>query len=338
MPYLLIALLAALGYWGYTRTRSGMPLLPGATRTPEQVVAADVPTTLSKEVLDLYYNGRNAQAMHAAASELEKYGFFDAARLLHKRAEVLSGAPPSDEITPSGSMPGGIVLTPPVQIPSTPIPTNGGTAQPAQPMQSAEDVRYQILALDQAYSAFEASIRSPNAPIYPSEMVQRWTQWLAQWRSFRTDILNSTNLNLTEAYQYIASFRQSLRDWQNAFQVEADRAEAQAAAARRAAEAAAAAAAAAQAAAQSPIQPFSLAGTEGIVLPTLNQPLKVYDAPSVFSREASQISPGGVVTILDETEPGSITGFYQVRYGRATGWVQKAYIRPTTPSRRGSLT
>lgn len=93
MPYLIIAALAALGYWGYTRTRPGMALLPGngsrPAATPEQIVIAEAPS-LQREILDLLRNGRNPVAMHAAAGELEKYGFFDAAMLLHKRADELT--------------------------------------------------------------------------------------------------------------------------------------------------------------------------------------------------------------------------------------------------------
>ena len=93
MPYLIIAALLAIGYWGYTRSRAGVPLLPGgATRptTPEQIVRTDVPPAISNEVLDLLRNGRDPQSMHDVATEMEKYGFFDAAMLLHKRADELA--------------------------------------------------------------------------------------------------------------------------------------------------------------------------------------------------------------------------------------------------------
>lgn len=83
MPILIISalILAGLGYWQYTR--------PKGPLTPQQVVSAEAPS-LSKEIMDLYANGRNPQAMHRAAEELEKYGFFDSAALLRKRADDLT--------------------------------------------------------------------------------------------------------------------------------------------------------------------------------------------------------------------------------------------------------
>lgn len=113
MPLLIIAALIAAGYWGYTLGKPGItlalptrrdpegptfellgptPLVPpkAGTAVPEQVVAVAIEApTLTKEILDLLSNGQNPVAMHAAASELEKYGFFDAALLLHKRADEL---------------------------------------------------------------------------------------------------------------------------------------------------------------------------------------------------------------------------------------------------------
>lgn len=94
MPLLLLALVA-LGVWGYTRPGGFRGLLstpmPGSPATPEQIIRTDAPQ-LANEIIDLFRNGRNVQAMHAVATELEKDGFFEAAALLHKRADVLMGA------------------------------------------------------------------------------------------------------------------------------------------------------------------------------------------------------------------------------------------------------
>lgn len=86
MPYLIVGVLLALGYWGYRAFGATSTSLSRGTR--DEVVASEAPL-LAKEILDLLQNGRNPQAMHAAATELEKYGFFNSAILLHKRAEQL---------------------------------------------------------------------------------------------------------------------------------------------------------------------------------------------------------------------------------------------------------
>lgn len=131
MPLLLIAIIAA-SYWGYTRGKSDLPFFPafppfGGTGVPPGAQVAPIPPVpagtpilpvpvgtpilpvpamsqaagpnpLTKEIMDLLRNGQNPVAMHAAANELEKYGFFDAALLLHKRAEELSLAQPNSNV------------------------------------------------------------------------------------------------------------------------------------------------------------------------------------------------------------------------------------------------
>lgn len=135
MPILLISalLLAGFGYWEYTRIKAGLPLLPFG-ESPEQVATRDTPL-LSKEVLDLYYNGRDAQAMHAAAATLEKYGFFDAGMLLHKRADAIEhgSAPP----------------TPPMESPAQGSPA---ASQPVSPANGTVKLQNQTLKVYQSPS------------------------------------------------------------------------------------------------------------------------------------------------------------------------------------------
>lgn len=151
MPILLISalLLAGFGYWEYTRIKAGLPLLPFG-ESPEQVAARDTPL-LSKEVLDLYYNGRNAPAMHAAAATLEKYGFFDAGMLLHKRADAIaSGAPPIE----------------------TPAQGSKAAADKAAAEQAAQEAAAREIARQQAIAA---GLRPPIAPASGTVNLQNQT-------------------------------------------------------------------------------------------------------------------------------------------------------------------
>lgn len=129
MPILLISalLLAGFGYWEYIRLKA----VAGAPQTPQQIAASDTPL-LSKEVLDLYFNGRDPQAMHSAAARLEEYDFFDSAMLLHKRADQLSAvAPPVIPGIPAQS-------SQPTQV-----PPYGGMAPPVLPYNPSRETTQQ---------------------------------------------------------------------------------------------------------------------------------------------------------------------------------------------------
>ena len=198
MPYLIIAALLAIGYWGYTRSRAGVPLLPGgATRptTPEQIVQTDVPPAISNEVLDLLRNGRDPQSMHDVATEMEKYGFFDAAMLLHKRAdelailqrrvdEILTGRglnPATASPTLREAILQGLMLVP--TAPSAPAPRT------PTPEESATALRNAVGVLDTAYGTLDREIR---AIIVTRPFLTEWNQVLAAWRSFALSVERGT--------------------------------------------------------------------------------------------------------------------------------------------------
>ena len=166
MPLLIISaliLVAGLGYWEYIR--------PKGPRTPQQVVADEAPA-LNKEILDLYFNGRDPQAMHLAASELEEYGFFDSAMLLHKRA---------DQLAQMGA------ATPPAPgMPGAPAPTTQSALDAG-----IRDLRNEVGALDTQYAALNQQVQSAPAALSPSFRAN-WGTSNRIWQLFVVDFERST--------------------------------------------------------------------------------------------------------------------------------------------------
>lgn len=208
MPILLISalLLAGLGYWEYMRLKAGLPLLPsydeisGAPRTPEQIAKTDTPL-LEKEVLDLYYNGRDGQAMHRAAMELEKYGFFDSALLLHKRADQLLAS------LPSVTSPSGLSSPPPMTPDDNPTLRN---------------LLAEVAKVNESYSVLDRQVQ-PLTNLTP-KFLQSWTTIRDDWRSFFSYI---ERLNSVQQIPLIPSiseelivYRKKLAVQQKAFETE----------------------------------------------------------------------------------------------------------------------
>ena len=224
MPYLLIAALIALGVWQYRRYQSGLPALPGAKPvTPEQVVRAEIPPALQNAILDLIYNGRDPQSMHDMASELEKYGFFDAAMLLHKRADVIAtfqrqvdavlvsrGLNPAtvsaalrESILQEVMRVAPVIPTPP----STPTPQSSQTALEV----AMQELRNEIGVLDTEYGALDRQVRALTSP--NSAFVRSWNDTLAAWRSFAL-IIERAPAQVTQAA--IANYREDFQMFRDA--------------------------------------------------------------------------------------------------------------------------
>ena len=226
MPYLLIALLIALGVWQYRRYQSGLPALPGARpATPEQVVRAELPSALQSAILDLIYNGRDPQSMHDMASELEKYGFFDAAMLLHKRADELTVLQRQVDailvargLNPSAVSPAlretllqEVIRTP---VPSVPVP-QPPTAPTAQDV-AIRELRNEIGVLDTEYGALDRQIK-----VGPVSLQTGWNTALGSWRAF---VLTFERIALArfsdpqfvrDLFSDVANFRQALATWRD---------------------------------------------------------------------------------------------------------------------------
>ena len=227
MPYLLIAALIAIGVWQYRRYQSGLPALPGAKPvTPEQVVRAEIPPALQNAILDLIYNGRDPQSMHDMASELERYGFFDAAMLLHKRADVLAtlqrqvdAVLVSRGLNPTTASPAlreailqeVMRAAPAVPAPpSMPIPQTSQTALEV----AMQELRNEIGVLDTEYGALDRQIRALTSP--SPTFVTTWNQQLAAWRSFAL-IIERTPAQVTQAV--IANYREDFQMFRDALAV-----------------------------------------------------------------------------------------------------------------------
>ena len=215
MPYLLIAALIAIGVWQYRRYQSGLPALPGAKPvTPEQVVRAEIPPALQNAILDLIYNGRDPQSMHDMASELEKYGFFDAAMLLHKRADVLATLQRQVDavLVARGLNPA--IVSPALReailqevmravpvIPTSPIMPTPQTTQTALEV-AMQELRNEVGALDTEYGALDRQIRAlTSSPPF----VNSWNQQLTAWRSFAL-IIERVSAQVTQSA--IANYRE----------------------------------------------------------------------------------------------------------------------------------
>ena len=228
MPYLIVAALIALGYWGYTRSRTGRPLLPGAstTRTPEAIVRADVPPTISNEVLDLLRNGRDPQSMHDVATEMEKYGFFDAAMLLHKRADELAILQQRVDailvgrgLNPATASPtlreailqGLMLVQPSPTAPSAPSPRT------PTPEEAATAIRNAVGVLDTDYGNLDREIRSI---IVTPQFLTGWNQLLVSWRSFALGVERSTPAALPAMAEDLRMFRELLINWRARFLVQ----------------------------------------------------------------------------------------------------------------------
>lgn len=228
MPYLLIALLIALGVWQYRRYQSGLPALPGARpATPEQVVRAELPPALQSAILDLLYNGRDPQSMHDMASELEKYGFFDAAMLLHKRADELAvlqrqvdailaarGLNPTT-VTPSlrETLLQEVIKMPTVSPAPRPIPPPAGpTAQDV----AIRELRNEIGVLDTEYGALDRQIK-----VGPVSLQTGWNTALGSWRAFALTFERialprfADPQFVRDLYSDVANFRQALATWRD---------------------------------------------------------------------------------------------------------------------------
>lgn len=199
MPYLIIAALIVLGVWNYRRYKSGLPVLPGAAPvSPEQVVRAEIPPALQGAIFDLLYNGRDPESMDEVATELERYGFFDAAMLLHKRADVLEALQQqvdmvliSRGLNPAAVTPAlreavlqeilrGTALPVPGGAPGT---TGPGMPTPVSAIEAAfRDLRNEVGLLDTEYGALDRQIK-----VLPSLTPQQLTSWnivLRLWREF----------------------------------------------------------------------------------------------------------------------------------------------------------
>ena len=233
MPYLLIAVLIALGVWQYRRYQSGLPALPGARpATPEQVVRAEIPPALQNAILDLIYNGRDPQSMHDMASELERYGFFDAAMLLHKRADLIATVQRQVDavligrgLNPSTAAPAlreailQEILKSPLVVPAVPsvpgMPSSTPTPQSA--LEAAiRDLRNEIGALDTEYGALDRQIKTSPLPV---QMLINWNAALASWRAFvlTSERVAPATLADPQFSRDIANFRQMLATWRDTF-------------------------------------------------------------------------------------------------------------------------
>jgi len=217
MPILLLGILAlfGFGYWEYKRgafglkgntSPKGLPPPMPSNATPQQVVTADAPG-LANEILDLLYNGRDPRAMHAVASELEKDGFFDAAAILHNRANELEaarvpqGAPPPPFGPPPNQQGGGGI--PPGTVPGTPAPQGLDAA--------VQEIRNEIGRLDNLYGGLDKQIRT-----LPSDAGREasWNTAITSWRRFALDFerMSSTPRSF-ETPGVIVALRKSLDDF-----------------------------------------------------------------------------------------------------------------------------
>ena len=219
MPYLIIAALIALGVWQYRRYRSGMLTLPGEKpATPEQVVRAEIPPALQSAILDLIYNGRDPQSMHVMAGELEKYGFFDAAKILHKRAEELTilqgqvdailiarGLNPS-LVTPALREAIFQQIVKGTTVPSMPTPRVPETPAPSALDTAMQELRNEIGVLDTEYGALDRQIRTLTAP--SPAFLRAWNEALVSWRSF---VLLIERMTLQDFARFLPSTRDDLQ-------------------------------------------------------------------------------------------------------------------------------
>lgn len=217
MPILLLGLLAlfGFGYWEYTRGRKAVPGLPPAlppTATPQQIVTADAPS-LANEILDLLYNGRDPRAMHAVASELEKDGFFDAAAILHNRANELEAAARTPQ-APTPQAPPPPFGPPPPAPPQAP---QGGT-QAAVLEAAIRDIRNEVGRVDTLYGTLDRQMRSlaPNAGRDAS-----WNTAITSWRRFALDFERAPAGSGYEEFggptgllKLLSDFRTTLATWQ----------------------------------------------------------------------------------------------------------------------------
>ena len=295
--YLIIAALLALGYWGYTRTRSGLPLLPGATRTPAQVAASELPPELSVAFLDLLNNGRNAQAMHAAATELERYGFFESAMLLHKRADELT--PP-----PAGQAP--LPRVPPI------IPLPPGVIPPGTPADTAaaiQSVRSQMGALNLQWEDLNLLIRQ-----FTPQRIAEWNNALNRWRQFYTQPV--TPLNVAQVTTEFRGQQNALDGWRIYY----DR--------TRSATAPSVTAPVPTTPPQAPTVVEQI--PPGTFVPltargTISRPINVRAQPDMTSPILAAMTANTAVNII-----GSMGDYYQINYQGNIGWLPKTAITLST--------
>ena len=232
MPYLIIAALIAFGVWEYRRYRSGLPLLPGAApASPEQVVRAEIPPALQNAILDLIYNGRDPESMNEFASELERYGFFDAAMLLHKRADALvilqrqvDAILTSRGLNPVTATPAlreavmqeilrGTVATPGTTGPSVPAP-------PSALEVGFRELRNEIGVLDTEYGALDRQIKA--LPSLTAQQAASWNTAITSWRNFAVTFerIQPTAWSaefFRDLTANVASFRQTLETWRSEY-------------------------------------------------------------------------------------------------------------------------
>ena len=233
MPYLIIAALIALGVWQYRRYRSGMLTLPGGKpATPEQVVRAEIPPALQGAIFDLLYNGRDPESMDEVAAELERYGFFDAAMLLHKRADVLAALQrqvdtvlTSRGLNPAAATPAlrEAVLQEILRGTVLPVPGTTGPSMPT-PVSAIEaafrDLRNEVGLLDTEYGALDRQIKV--LPSLTPQQLNSWNIVLRLWREFALAFERITIVQLSTDRELfstltasIANSRRVLERWRD---------------------------------------------------------------------------------------------------------------------------
>lgn len=222
MPILLLGILAlfGFGYW-YTKKAPLPPGLPPAmppTATPQQVVTADAPS-LANEILDLLYNGRDPRAMHAVASELEKDGFFDAAAILHNRANELDAArAPQSPQAPQGAQAPPPPFAPPPQAP--PQAPQGGT-QAAVLEAAIRDIRNEVGRIDTLYGTLDRQMRSLAVSAATANRDASWNTAILSWRRFALDFERAPTPSEYQEFggptgllKLLSDFRTTLATWQ----------------------------------------------------------------------------------------------------------------------------